>query len=524
MMIFVIKKKKKKKKWRIKLPDDLVIRQKFVHYLFFEFFNKLTPKRIQNVNYIFDPNRKQKHKFHMVSPSPWPIYSSASAFLLVIGMVLWMHYYTAIPLICGFIGILSSFYFWFRDIIREGVYMGYHTSIVESCLRFGFVLFLVSEVMFFFGFFWALLDYTLTPSIVGGGIWPPQGIVLYILAENVLYPFNKKVAILKAQNISLLPEYHPTNMLLRGTEDFLQLIRRTQSYEFFSNTPKYFEEAKNIPASYINHFYQKTAYNDAKHILHYVPSKYCVNLFSHGVLINPYKIPLLNTAILITSGFTLTLAHAYLRVEYFRACFRSMFITILLGLYFISLQCYEYVHAGFSMNDGTYGSIFYMLTGFHGFHVIVGTTFLIVIICRLRCGHFTANNHFAFEASAWYWHFVDVVWILLYILLYLWPNARYFQKNGANMYIDYPNFTIYINMTVEYFFSCTKYKNLVIPTNINFEYDYQKKLKVLKTIINHFKYDILYFEHSYIEEFKEARKSSYTNYIRRMYSVVKRQY
>ena len=92
------------------------------------------------------------------------------------------------------------------------------------------------------------------------------------------------------------------------------------------------------------------------------------------------------------------------------------------------------------------------------------------------------------------------------------------------MYIDYPNFTIYINMTVEYFFSCTKYKNLVIPTNINFEYDYQKKLKVLKTIINHFKYDILYFEHSYIEEFKEARKSSYTNYIRRMYSVVKRQY
>lgn len=521
---FRYQEKPKKTKFRIKLPEDLIIRQKFVKYLFFEFFNKLTPKRIQNVNYIFDPKRKQKHRLHMVSPSPWPIYSAISAFLFVIGMVLWMHYYTSIPLICGFIGILSSFYFWFRDIIREGVYMGYHTKIVESCLRFGFVLFLVSEVMFFFGFFWALLDYTLTPSIIGGGIWPPQGIVLYILAEDILYPFNKKVALLKAQNPSLLPEWHYTDVLLYGHEDFYQLIRKTRPKKFLNNTPIHLEESQNIPSNYITHFFYKTAYDNSKNILYYTPAKYHVNLYSHGVLINPFKIPLLNTAILITSGFTLTLAHAYLRVEYFRACFRSMIITICLGLYFISLQCYEYVHAGFSMNDGTYGSIFYMLTGFHGFHVIIGTTFLIVIVCRLKCSHFTANNHFAFEASAWYWHFVDVVWILLYILLYLWPNSRYFKTNSAFLYIDYENFTIYTGMTVEYFFSSTRYKNLQIPTNINFEYDYLKKLKVLRTIINHFKYDILYFEYSYKKEFKDIHKVLFVNYIRKLHFITNQRY
>jgi cytochrome c oxidase subunit III len=125
-----------------------------------------------------------------------------------------------------------------------------------------------------------------------------------------------------------------------------------------------------------------------------------INLHCHGVLINPYKVPLLNTAVLVTSGFILTMAHSYLRVEFFRACYRFMVGTVAFGLYFIMLQAYEYTYSGFSMNDGVYGSIFYMLTGFHGFHVIIGTIFLIVVTCRLRLSHFTANNHFAFEAAA----------------------------------------------------------------------------------------------------------------------------
>jgi heme/copper-type cytochrome/quinol oxidase subunit 3 len=96
----------------------------------------------------------------------------------------------------------------------------------------------------------------------------------------------------------------------------------------------------------------------------------------------------------------LTLAHSYLRVEFFRASFRALLTTILLGLYFILLQLHEYSSSGFSINDGVYGSIFYILTGFHGFHVIIGTVFLIVCVFRLRLSHFTANNHFAFEAAA----------------------------------------------------------------------------------------------------------------------------
>ena len=109
---------------------------------------------------------------------------------------------------------------------------------------------------------------------------------------------------------------------------------------------------------------------------------------------------MLNTAILLTSGFILTVSHSYLREELYRACYRTLLLTIYFGLYFIFLQAREYVYSGFSMNDGVYGSIFYMLTGFHGFHVIVGTIFLIVCAFRLRLSHFTSNNHFAFEAAA----------------------------------------------------------------------------------------------------------------------------
>lgn len=120
---------------------------------FKKYYDALSKHKKLVFQYILNRGRTQKHKLHVVSPSPWPIYSSACAFLLVIGMVLWMHGYTGIPLFCGVVSLISAFIFWFRDIIREGVYMGYHTSIVNSCLRSGFILFLISEVMFFFGFF-----------------------------------------------------------------------------------------------------------------------------------------------------------------------------------------------------------------------------------------------------------------------------------------------------------------------------------------------------------------------------------
>jgi len=139
---------------------------------------------------------------------------------------------------------------------------------------------------------------------------------------------------------------------------------------------------------------------DTKKVLFCTSTNLTVNFYHPGVLVNPYRIPLLNTALLLTSGFVLTVAHSYLRIENFLAAFRALNITIFFGLFFILLQGYEYFFSTFAINDGVYGSIFYMLTGFHGFHVIVGTIFLIVCTCRLRASHFTSNNHFAFEAAA----------------------------------------------------------------------------------------------------------------------------
>ena len=133
-------------------------------------------------------------------------------------------------------------------------------------------------------------------------------------------------------------------------------------------------------------------------------------------------IPAYNTAILLSSGVTLTWAHWGLKKESNKQLVMGLAATILLGLIFFSLQAYEYYHAydalGLTLNSGIYGSTFYMLTGFHGFHVTVGTIMLMVMLVRSIKGHFTHENHFAFEAVAWYWHFVDVVWLGLYIFVY----------------------------------------------------------------------------------------------------------
>jgi cytochrome c oxidase subunit 3 len=133
-------------------------------------------------------------------------------------------------------------------------------------------------------------------------------------------------------------------------------------------------------------------------------------------------IPLLNTIILVSSGGTLTVAHHALKTGNRGALKLWLFITIALGVTFLVLQAYEYTHAYSELNlklsTGVYGSTFFMLTGFHGFHVTVGVIMLSVMLVRAFRGHFDAEHHFAFEATAWYWHFVDVVWLLLFILVY----------------------------------------------------------------------------------------------------------
>lgn len=153
------------------------------------------------------------------------------------------------------------------------------------------------------------------------------------------------------------------------------------------------------------------------------PNNGPANIGGEFDIIPAFDVPLLNTLILLTSGFTITMAHWALKKANQKALVMWMVLTVLLGCLFLYFQAEEYIHAytelGLTMGSGIYGSTFFMLTGFHGFHVTLGTIMLIVITIRAAKGHFSEENHFAFEAVAWYWHFVDVVWLGLFVFVYV---------------------------------------------------------------------------------------------------------
>nr|QXU57682.1 cytochrome c oxidase subunit III [Cherax cairnsensis] len=256
------------------------------------------------------------HAFHLVDMSPWPLTGSISAMLLTSGLIKWFHQFNPDLLFFSFIPIILTMIQWWRDITREGTYQGLHTKIVTKGLRWGMILFIVSEILFFFSFFWAFFHSSLAPTIEIGMFWPPEGI----------QPFN------------------------------------------------------------------------------------------------PFQIPLLNTTILLSSGATVTWAHHAIMNSNHSEAIQSLGITIILGIYFTSLQAYEYMESSFSIADSIYGTTFFVATGFHGLHVIIGTSFLSVCFYRLYKCHFSNNHHFGFEAAAWYWHFVDVVWLFLYIFIYWWGS------------------------------------------------------------------------------------------------------
>ena len=254
------------------------------------------------------------HDYHLVDPSPWPFIGATATFITAIGAVFWMHHQIG-PwvMILGFAGILYTMFMWWRDVIKEAN-QGDHTPVVSLHLRYGMIMFIVSEVMFFVAWFWAFFDASLFPSAVIGGHWPPKGIEV----------------------------------------------------------------------------------------------------------LNPFAFPLLNTLILLCSGTTVTYAHHALIHNNRKGLKVGLAATIVLGLLFTSIQAWEYAHAPFAFKGSIYGSTFFMATGFHGFHVIVGTIFLIVCLIRANKGDFTPQQHFGFEAAAWYWHFVDVVWLFLFVSIYVW--------------------------------------------------------------------------------------------------------
>nr|YP_010446990.1 cytochrome c oxidase subunit III [Loxocera planivena]UTM10355.1 cytochrome c oxidase subunit III [Loxocera planivena] len=254
------------------------------------------------------------HTFHLVDYSPWPLTGALGTMTTVMGMIKWFHQYSMSLFLLGNTIILLTMYQWWRDISREGTFQGLHTLMVTKGLRWGMILFILSEVLFFVSFFWAFFHSSLSPSIELGSNWPPMGIISF----------------------------------------------------------------------------------------------------------NPFQIPLLNTAILLASGVTITWAHHSIMENNFSQTTQGLFFTILLGIYFSMLQAYEYIEAPFTIADAIYGSTFYIATGFHGLHVLIGTSFLIVCLMRHLNNHFSKNHHFGFEAAAWYWHFVDIVWLFLYVSIYWW--------------------------------------------------------------------------------------------------------
>ena len=261
-----------------------------------------------------------KHPYHLPDPSPWPILAAFGGFLVVTGIILAAHLHSYVLLTVGLLATVAVAVLWWRDVVTEARTPGAHSPIVRLGLRYGMVLFISSEVMFFVGFFWAYFNFLIFPETQGNGelVWPP----------STIHTFD------------------------------------------------------------------------------------------------PFHLPFLNTMILLLSGTTVTWAHHALLEGNKRDLVRGLGITVLLGFCFTILQAVEYASAPFKfIGGGVYPSTFYLATGFHGFHVIVGTIFLAVCWFRARANHFTPARHFGFEAAAWYWHFVDVVWLFLFVVIYWYGSG-----------------------------------------------------------------------------------------------------
>ena len=256
-----------------------------------------------------------KHPFHIVTPSPYPLLTAASAHFTVYSLVFWWTFYPAYRL-CpfGYLSLLLFVSLWWGNVVRESTMLGSHTDRVQAGLRLGIFLFLVSELFFFLGFFWSYLHCSLSPNVELGSIWPPPGVSS----------------------------------------------------------------------------------------------------------VSPFHVPLLNTVLLLSSGATVTWSHFSLLSGQTSSRLTSLGLTLLLGVFFSSLQLFEYYISSFCISDSVFGSCFFLATGFHGIHVLIGTLFLLVAFLRIINFHFSPSRHLGFLFACWYWHFVDVIWILLYLIFYVW--------------------------------------------------------------------------------------------------------
>ena len=279
------------------------------------------------------------HDYHILEPDIWPLLGAFSALTFTSGMVL--SFYpeqfgaaSNIVIWVGLAGLIATFFSWFKNVVVEAQ-RGDHTPVVQLHMRYGMILFIASEVMFFVGWFWSFFDFALFPDP---------------LAYDAAAGATRALNVLVGDTVTPTGEFIPQGM----------------------------------------------------------------------EVLDPFSLPLLNTLILLCSGTTVTWAHHALIHGDREGLKQGLWATIALGVLFSAIQAYEYGIAPFSFGGNTYSSAFYMATGFHGFHVLIGTIFLAVCLYRTYLGHFTPRQHFGFEAAAWYWHFVDVVWLFLFIAVYVW--------------------------------------------------------------------------------------------------------
>jgi cytochrome c oxidase subunit 3 len=291
-----------------------------------------------------------KHDYHLVKPSPWPLLGALAIGLMVLGTAgmmkgLWFFPKGALwgPL-PGFIALVFVLIGWWGDVLKESR-GGDHKEVVQISLRYGMVLFIASEVMFFVAWFWGFFE----------------GAIFHELRASSHYDLaNPDLENLKGWAQWPVTEIHKT---AEGATEFV----KTRPFD-------------------------------------------------------PFHLPLVNTLILLLSGTTVTWAHHALQTGDRAGAKWGLLLTVILGISFTALQAIEYSEAGFSYDGSLYGSAFFMATGFHGAHVIIGTIFLLVCLLRLMSGGMKPDKHLGFEFAAWYWHFVDVVWLFLFAFVYVAPH------------------------------------------------------------------------------------------------------
>lgn len=359
-----------------------------------------------------------KHPYHLVTSSPWPFIVSLSMTGVTFGTVLYLHQFNngGITLLVGLLSLLTAMICWFRDIIREGTFEGQHTLLVQRGLKAGMILFIVSEIMFFFSFFWGFFHSSLAPAVQIGGIWPPRGIDVFNPWEIPL--LNTIILLTSGASITwahfavrsrftrwlTIPNVtpYPTNGYDRTYfwSRILKLSTLRQSRTLLKIT-QILNVFLNIGATIL------TAYHRGSSI------EVVSTLAKKGSLNEPFGIMVSRLVVFGARVFKRS-RHEFLL---------ALLITIALGFVFTLIQFYEYKHATFTISDSVYGSTFYLTTGFHGVHVIIGTLLLLVCLFRGLSYHFTRTHHVGLESAIWYWHFVDVVWLGLYISVYHWGGA-----------------------------------------------------------------------------------------------------